>query len=125
MEIKTYKNFINGEWQESKSENVQKSINPANKDEIIGYLQNSSEQDVDQAVDAAKRAGNDWRKMSGAAKGNILYKAADILEDRKEEIAEILTKEMGKPIAEATGETLRGVAILRYYAGEGMRKTGD
>src|SRR5699024_756462 len=92
---------------------------------IIGYFQNSSEEDVNQAVEAAKAAKNEWKKMSGAAKGNILYKAAEILENRKDEIAETLTKEMGKPIAEAKGETARGVAILRYYAGEGMRKTGD
>src|SRR5699024_2455215 len=82
-------------------------------------------EDVNQAVKAAKAAKNEWRKMSGAAKGNILYKAAEILESRKDEIAKTLTKEMGKPIAEAQGETARGVAILRYYAGEGLRKTGD
>src|SRR5699024_2099415 len=118
-------NFIDGKWcnTSSKAENLS-SINPANK-EIIGYYQNSSEQDVDQAVEAAKNAKNGWRKMSGAAKGNILYKAAEILESRQDEIAERLTKEMGKPIAEAKGETSRGVAILRYYAGEGMRKIGD
>src|SRR5699024_5170249 len=118
-------NFIDGKWcnTSSKAENLS-SINPANK-EIIGYYQNSSEQDVDQAVEAAKNAKNGWRKMSGAAKGNILYKAAEILESRQDEIAETLTKEMGKPIAEARGETSRGVAILRYYAGEGMRKSGD
>jgi len=124
-QVKTYKNFINGEWKKDATNKTLKSINPANKDEVLGYIQDSSEEVVNQAVEAAKSAKNTWKQMSGADKGNILYKAAEILENRKDEIAEILTKEMGKPIAEAQGETTRGVAILRYYAGEGLRKTGD
>jgi len=123
-QITTYKNFINGVWKESSSQKLLDGINPTNQ-EVIGHFQSSSEEDVNQAVDAAKEAQKEWKKMSGTAKGNILYKAAEILESRKEEIAETLTKEMGKPIAEAQGEAARGVAILRYYAGEGMRKTGD
>src|SRR5699024_3970982 len=120
-----YLNFIDGKWcnTSSKLENSA-SINPTNK-EVVGCYQNSSEQDVNQAVEAAKNAKNKWKKLSGAEKGNLLYKAAEILENRKDDIAETLTKEMGKPIAEAQGETARGVAILRYYAGEGLRKTGD
>src|SRR5699024_8359310 len=119
-----YQNYIDGNWKNSDNDELLSSVNPTNK-EVIGYFQNSTEEDVNQAVKAAKAAKNEWRKMSGAAKGNILYKAAEILESRKDEIAKTLTKEMGKPIAEAQGETARGVAILRYYAGEGLRKTGD
>src|SRR5699024_2415459 len=124
-EANIYRNLINGEWCNSANGQTLSSISPANKEEVIGYIQNSTEEDVNQAVKAAKSAKNDWKKVSGAEKGNILYKAANILESRRDEIAETLTKEMGKPIAEAKGETSRGVAILRYYAGEGMRKTGD
>lgn len=124
QKIKIYQNYIDGNWKNSDNDELLSSVNPTNK-EVIGYFQNSTEEDVNQAVKAAKAAKNEWRKMSGAAKGNILYKAAEILESRKDEIAKTLTKEMGKPIAEAQGETARGVAILRYYAGEGLRKTGD
>jgi len=125
QQVKTYQNFIGGKWTNASQEGHLFSVNPANKDEVVGYIQNSTEEDVNKAVEAAKAAKNEWKKMSGAAKGNILYKAAEIIESRKDEIAETLTREMGKPIAEAKGETARGVAILRYYAGEGMRKTGD
>lgn len=124
-QIKTYKNFIDGKWQSSISNEVLSSTNPANKNEIVGYIQDSTKKDIDHAVHAAKQAKEAWRKLSGAEKGNILYKAAEILERRKDEIAQTLTKEMGKPIGEAQGETTRGIAILRYYAGEGLRKIGD
>src|SRR5207247_2307952 len=84
----------------------------------------STIEDMNQAVKAAKQAQNQWRKLSGAARGDYLYKAANILESRGD-IAEVMTKEMGKTLPEAKGETARGVAILRYFAGEGMRKVGD
>lgn len=123
--ILTYQNYINGEWVESSSQTAQKSINPANKNEIVGYIQNSTEDDVNLAVAAAKQAYKNWRKLGAVARGNYLYKIAEIIEKRQNEIAETLTREMGKPLAEAKGETARGIAILRYYAAEGMRKTGD
>ena len=123
--VKTYLNFINGEWVSSLGKKVEVSINPANKSEIVGYIQRSTDEDVDKAVAAAKRAQKEWRSLSGAQRGDYLYKMADNLERRLHEVAETMTKEMGKTFAEAKGETMRGVAILRYYAGEGMRKTGD
>ena len=63
--------------------------------------------------------------MGQATRGQLLFKAANIVEENLDEIAETLTREMGKTLPEAKGETARGVAILRYYAGEGMRKDGD
>ncbi|MBD1382417.1 alpha-ketoglutaric semialdehyde dehydrogenase GucD [Metabacillus arenae] len=129
MTIKTdmlvYKNFINGAWTESSNDEYIESINPANKNEIIGYVQKSTKEDLNQAVAAAKTAQVAWRNLSGAARGDFLYKVANILEANLNEIAETMTREMGKPLPEAKGETARGVAILRYYAGEGMRKVGD
>ncbi|MCM3569004.1 alpha-ketoglutaric semialdehyde dehydrogenase GucD [Neobacillus mesonae] len=125
VQTKTYNNYINGEWIASSSNAVEKSINPANKEEIVGYIQKSSLDDLNQAVTAAKEAKEKWRKLSGAARGEYLYKAAGILEKRMDEIAECATREMGKTFAETKGETARGIAILKYYAGEGMRKVGD
>ncbi len=122
---KTYLNYINGEWSAASTGQVDASINPANKHEIVGYVQKSGKEDVDHAVAAAKRAAKPWKKLSGAARGEFLYKAANALERRADEIAETMTREMGKTLPEAKGETARGVAILRYYAGEGMRKIGD
>jgi acyl-CoA reductase-like NAD-dependent aldehyde dehydrogenase len=124
-DVKTYLNYINGEWMTASTDRVDASINPGNKHEIVGYIQKSGKEDLDHAVAAAKKAQVQWKKLSGAARGEYLYKIANVLEKRIDEIAETMTKEMGKTFPEAKGETARGVAILRYFAGEGMRKVGD
>lgn len=124
-EIKTYLNYINGVWMSSSSGEVEESMNPANRHEIVGYVQNSTLADVNEAVASALAAKLAWRKLSGAARGEYLYKVADQLERRLDEVATMMTLEMGKTFPEAKGETARGIAILRYYAGEGMRKIGD
>lgn len=123
--MKTYLNFYNGKWQASESGQVSESTNPANKNDRVGYVQKSTIDDLNKVVVAAKNAKKSWKELSGAVRGDYLYKAADILENRLDEIAETMTKEMGKTLPEAKGETARGVAILRYYAGEGLRKVGD
>ncbi|MDQ6597497.1 aldehyde dehydrogenase family protein [Bacillus salipaludis] len=122
---KTYFNYINGEWVESESGEVIKSISPANRFEVVGKVQKSTITDLKAAVDAAKTAKKSWWKLGGPSRGNYLFKVADILEASLDDIAETMTREMGKTLLEAKGETARGVAILRYYAGEGMRKSGD
>ena len=81
--------------------------------------------DLEKAVAAAKNALSFWRKRSGPERGEFLHRMANILERRADEIAKTMTREMGKTLPEAKGETARGVALLRYYAGEGMRKVGD
>ncbi|MBI0579899.1 aldehyde dehydrogenase family protein [Neobacillus cucumis] len=125
FKAETYKNFINNVWVDSSSQELIKSINPANKYEIVGFVQNSTQDDLNNAVESADRAKKMWRKIGQAARGQFLYKAADILEQNLDDIAETMTREMGKTLPEAKGETARGVAILRYYASEGMRKDGD
>ncbi|WP_080846010.1 alpha-ketoglutaric semialdehyde dehydrogenase GucD [Cytobacillus gottheilii] len=120
-----YLNYIDGKWQSSSTNEVISISNPANVDEVVGYVQNSTAEDLNKAVEAAKLAQRKWKKLSGDQRGKYLYKAADILESRLDEVAESMTREMGKTLPEAKGETARGVAILRYYAGEGMRKVGD
>lgn len=121
----TYRNYINGEWVGSSTDQVVPSISPANKNEIVGYVQQSGKEDLDKAVSAAKTRQVEWKKLSGAARGDYLFKVANAMEKRFDEIAETMTREMGKTLPEAKGETARGIAILRYYAGEGMRKVGD
>ncbi|MBD1381991.1 alpha-ketoglutaric semialdehyde dehydrogenase GucD [Metabacillus arenae] len=123
--VKTYLNYIDGEWASGIFNKTDKSINPANKNEIVGYIQHSAIEDLDQAVISAKKAQLSWSQQSGAIRGEYLYKAADILEKRLNDIAETMTREMGKTLNEAKAETARGVSILRYYGGEGVRKVGD
>lgn len=124
-DTQTYLNYIDGQWISSASGEVDASINPANRHEIVGYVQKSTKEDLDRAVAAAKKAQVQWRKLSAPARGEYLYKIANALENRLDEVAESMTREMGKTFPEAKGETARGIAILRYYAGEGMRKVGD
>ncbi|MCZ4248831.1 aldehyde dehydrogenase family protein [Bacillus amyloliquefaciens] len=124
-EKNTFLNFLDGKWVASQSGDMVKVTNPADVRDIVGYVQNSTAEDTDRAVAAAHKAKTSWRKLTGAERGRYLYKAADIMERRLEEIAASATREMGKTLPEAKGETARGIAILRYYAGEGMRKTGD
>ncbi|MBS4216711.1 alpha-ketoglutaric semialdehyde dehydrogenase GucD [Neobacillus rhizophilus] len=124
-EVKIYKNFIDNEWVDSESHETIKSINPAQKNEVVGYLQKSTKQDLEKAVQSAHKAKKSWRKLGQAARGQLLFKAANLIEENLDDIAETMTREMGKTLPEAKGETARGVAILRYYAGEGMRKNGD
>ncbi|WP_221563194.1 alpha-ketoglutaric semialdehyde dehydrogenase GucD [Alkalihalobacillus sp. TS-13] len=122
---KQYLNYIDGKWLASSTNEWIENTNPANTDEVVGYVPKSNKEDLDKAVASAKSAKKAWRKLSGDARGKFLYRAADILESRLDEIAESMTREMGKTLPEAKGETARGVAILRYYAGEGLRKVGD
>ncbi|WNC13777.1 alpha-ketoglutaric semialdehyde dehydrogenase GucD [Brevibacillus brevis] len=124
-DVKTYLNYINGAWIPASSGQVEPSVNPANREDVVGYVQKSGAGDLEQAVAAAKEAQPAWRKLPAPARGEYLYKAANALEKRLDEIAETMTREMGKTFGEAKGETARGIAILRYYAGEGMRKVGD
>lgn len=121
----TFFNFINNEWKQSSDHDVIASYNPANKEEVVGLVQKSSDADLDEAVNAAHNAKKGWRKLGQVARGQLLYKVANIIEENLEDIAETMTREMGKTLPEAKGETARGVAILRYYAGEGMRSDGD
>ncbi|MEW5323667.1 alpha-ketoglutaric semialdehyde dehydrogenase GucD [Geobacillus thermoleovorans] len=124
-EVKTYLNYINGSWVAPVSEKLEPSINPANRNDIVGYVPRSTLEDLNAAVAAAKQAQKSWWKRSGIERGEYLYKAALLLEQRLEDIAETMTREMGKTLVEAKAETMRGVHILRYYAGEGARKIGD
>ncbi|WP_248925240.1 alpha-ketoglutaric semialdehyde dehydrogenase GucD [Paenibacillus hamazuiensis] len=124
-ETKTYLNYVNGEWTSSSAGQTEPSLNPANRGDVVGYVQVSAPEDLNKAAAAAKEAAGTWRKLAGAVRGDYLYKVSNLIEARIDDIAATMTREMGKTFPEAKGETARGIAILRYYAGEGMRKIGD
>jgi acyl-CoA reductase-like NAD-dependent aldehyde dehydrogenase len=121
----SFRNFINGRWRASASGATFPSINPADTRDAVGEFAASTVEDVRQAIDAAHEALPKWRNLSAWARGEILRKAADILESRLEEVARAMVRENGKTIVEARGETARGVALFRYYAAEGVRSVGD
>jgi len=118
-------NYAGGKWKAPLAGQRTPNRNPARKEEIVGWVPASDRNDLNDAVAAAESARIAWRKLSGAQRGTLLYKAADLLDNRTESIARSMTREMGKTLNEAKGETARGAAILRYYAGEGMRSVGD
>jgi aldehyde dehydrogenase (NAD+) len=123
--VPVFGNYINGRWQLSERGETVQSLNPARSSEVVGIVQLSQKADLDRAAASARQASRLWRKLSGPARGEYLFRAADVLERRLDEVAETMTREMGKTFAEAKGETVRGVAILRYYAGEGLRQIGE
>jgi aldehyde dehydrogenase (NAD+) len=122
---KVYKNLINGEWVASASGKTFDNINPANTTDVIGCFQDSDQEDVKRAVSAAREAYNKWNEIPVTSREVYLYRAAEILDRRAEELARALTREMGKTLPEARGEVARGVQILRYYAGEARRLCGE
>ena len=98
--------------------------NPANTDEIVGHFVKGSAADVERAAAAAQDAFGPWSTLPGPARGNYLYKVADILDRRWEEISADMTREEGKTLPEAKGEVRRSINIFRYFAGEGARMGG-
>jgi alpha-ketoglutaric semialdehyde dehydrogenase len=117
-----FANYINGEWIAAGA--TFEDRNPANTDEVVGTFAKGSAADVAAAANAAAAAFPAWSTMSGPARGNILYKAADILDKTFDSVAAEMTREEGKTFPEAKGEVRRAINILRYFAGEGSRLPG-
>ena len=103
-----YKNFINGEWTESRSGKVIEDYNPANRDELVGVFPASTEAEV-AAVDAARAALEKWRLTPAPKRAEILFRAAEILVERKEDFARDMTREMGKVLAETRGDVQEAI----------------
>jgi alpha-ketoglutaric semialdehyde dehydrogenase len=122
---KIYKNFINGEWVESVTGQAFENVNPANRNELVGMFPKSTSEDVDNAVAAAKEAYKSWRLMPAPKRGEILFRAARLLLERKETLAEEMTREMGKVLAETRGDVQEAIDMTFYMAGEGRRQFGQ
>ncbi|MGH9430726.1 MAG: aldehyde dehydrogenase family protein [Terriglobia bacterium] len=121
---KVYKNYINGEWVESASGQTFENINPANRHEVVGAFQKSTAQDVDAAVEAAKAAYPAWKNTPAPKRGEILFRAAQLLLERKESLSEQMTREMGKVLDETRGDVQEAIDMTFYMAGEGRRQFG-
>ena len=117
-----FKNYINGEWVDSKSENTFPNINPANTEETVGLFQASVAEDVDNACRAAAAARSAWADLPATKRGEYLFKAAELLENRLQQLGEEMTREEGKTLPEAIGEVKRAINIFRYFGGEGSRQ---
>jgi alpha-ketoglutaric semialdehyde dehydrogenase len=120
-----FANFVGGEWRASRSGRTYEKRGPWRPAEAVGEFPRSDADDVDDAVRAAAEAFPAWSRLSTAARGEVLRKAADAVDRRVEHIAQDMTLEMGKPIREARTEAARMAQILRFFAGEGLRETGE
>jgi acyl-CoA reductase-like NAD-dependent aldehyde dehydrogenase len=122
---KVYKNFINGQWVESRSGETFENRNPADTDDLLGVFQKSNADDVKDAVDAAAEAYKSWRLVPAPKRGEILYRVANRLLAEKERCSQEMTREMGKIIAETRGDTQEAIDMTYYMAGEGRRLFGQ
>lgn len=121
MSAKLFPNYINGEWVEGPTF---ENRNPACMDEVVGLHVAGTASDMAAAVDAAHAAFPAWSSMAGPARGALLFKAAELLDSRFEQIAADMTREEGKTLPEAKGEVRRSINIFRYFAAEGSRMGG-
>src|SRR5262249_40606006 len=118
------KNFIDGEWVDASTGETFENRNPADTRDLVGIFQKSAKADVDAAVDAAKRAFAKWRLVPAPRRAEIVYRAAEILIERKEDHSREMTREMGKVLKETRGDVQEAIDAAYYNAGEGRRLFG-
>jgi len=116
-----FQNYINGKWVKGKS--TFQTINPANE-ELVAHIAQAEISDIDTAVKAARDAFNAWRLTPAPLRGEMLFKVGDILKQKKEELAQLLTRDMGKVIAEARGDVQEAIDMAYFMGGEGRRLLG-
>lgn len=115
--------LIGGQWVDALNNDKLAVINPA-YDEIFAEVPKAHKEDVEKAINSADAAFEKWSSLSPFKRGAFLRKASDIVLERIDEIAKLMTQEQGKPYKEAAGEVEKGAKILRYYAEEGERVYG-
>ena len=115
--------FLNGEWREAAAKESLEIINPATE-EVIGKVSHARKEDLDIALNAAENAFNSWKNVSAYERSKILRKAADIVRDKADQFATLMTMEQGKPLIEAKMETMGAADSIDWYAEEGRRAYG-
>lgn len=121
----SYRNLIGGKWTDAETKKTIESINPADTDDVVGLVPASTSADVDRAVEAAKRAYPEWRATPAPKRGEILFRAAEILKARKDVLGRLVTREMGKILPEGLGDVQEAIDMAYYMAGEGRRLSGE
>jgi acyl-CoA reductase-like NAD-dependent aldehyde dehydrogenase len=121
---KVYKNFIDGEWVEASTGQTFENRNPADTRDVVGIFQRSGKADVEAAITAAKQAFVRWRLIPAPRRAEIIYRAAEMLFERKEDFSRDMTREMGKILKETRGDVQEAVDTAYYMAGEGRRMFG-
>lgn len=119
-----FRNFIAGEWVDPSTGQFFENRNPADHDDLIGLWPLSAAEDVERAVHAARAGFERWRRTPAPQRGDVIRRAGDILAARKDEIARIMTREMGKVLEETRGDVQEGIDTAYYAATEGRRLFG-
>ena len=121
---KTFQNFIAGDWSTPASGEYFENRNPADTRDLIGRFPLSNAADVDRAVASAARGFERWRRTPAPARGDVLRRVGDLLVQRKEEVADLMTREMGKPLTETRGDVQEGIDTAFYAATMGRQLAG-
>ncbi|WP_413200620.1 aldehyde dehydrogenase family protein [Nostoc piscinale] len=124
MSLLTCRNYINGQWVDATTGNILESYNPALVSEVVATFPRSQTEDVDKAVAAAREAYRSWRKVPAPARAEYIFRVGELLLQHKEELAQLISREMGKPLTEARGDVQEGIDCAFYSAGEGRRLFG-
>lgn len=122
--MKTFHNYIAGAWVEPSTGKYQDNTNPADTSDVIGRFPLSGADDVSRAVESAQRGFELWKRTPAPARGDVLRRVGEIMIARKEELADLMTREMGKPLAETRGDVQEGIDTAFYAATEGRRLFG-
>ena len=112
-EMQPLAQFIGGAFRPSLAEGTLPSVNPSDPEDVVALVPKGTAEDVEAAVGAAADALPGWRRATGPARAEALYRWSGVIAARAEELAQAMAREVGKPIAEARGEAARAVAILR------------
>jgi alpha-ketoglutaric semialdehyde dehydrogenase len=122
---KRYGNYIGGAWKDAASGRTFDNRNPADTSDLIGSFADSGPEDVERAVACAREAYPRWKALPAPKRGEILYRAAEILVKRKEDFSRDMTREMGKVLDETRGDVQEAIDMTYYMAGEGRRQFGQ
>ena len=125
MAVRPALNHIGGVWVGSSSHATVEDRNPARTDELLANAAASTADDVRHAIDAAERAYPEWRATPAPQRGDIVRKAADLMERRREQLARLCTQEEGKVLAESFAEVDRAIANVRFSGAQGTRLVGE
>jgi alpha-ketoglutaric semialdehyde dehydrogenase len=121
---KAFQNYIGGEWLDAASGETFETTSPATG-ETLGTFPRSGSEDVDRAVEAAKAAYEEWRLVPAPKRGEILFRFGQLLTDEKDDLAQLMSREMGKVLAEAAGDVQEAIDMSFYMGGEGRRLFGQ
>jgi aldehyde dehydrogenase (NAD+) len=122
--VSKYQLFINGEWVSSESGETFTRVNPADPDEVIGNFQKGNAIDTEKAIDSAERAFDSWSDTPAPKRAEYIFKAAQLLSENKDELSQIMTREMGKTLLDASADVQEAINVGLYVAGEGKRLFG-